>query len=153
MAEGEHEGEGLDNVIVLHEFKKKREPKSKSSFDTKEALKFLREQVKKDMLTYGCVTGEPYPLAQALNIQKETAKDNNDLKKLVDLFEDGMKRLNHKVEEEKARDNFSIRCPFHDGKKRSCMVFPNNNGFHCFVCEKKGNIRELLEQIQNQQNG
>ena len=36
-------------------------------------------------------------------------------------------------------------CPFHDDRHPSMMVYPEDRGFYCFVCNKGGDIFEFIK--------
>lgn len=46
-----------------------------------------------------------------------------------------------------ARDNVSIRCPFHDDKTASCSVHLSKGIYNCFGCGAKGNAYQLAKAL------
>src|SRR3989344_3513682 len=49
---------------------------------------------------------------------------------------------------EKAGQNFKARCPFHNERTASFYVSPARQSFHCFGCNKGGDIFTFIEEIE-----
>jgi len=43
--------------------------------------------------------------------------------------------------------NFVILCPFHKEKNPSCFLYPESNTFHCFGCNRHGDIIKFYMDI------
>jgi DNA primase len=54
-----------------------------------------------------------------------------------------------KVELRRAGRNFKGRCPFHQEKTPSFVVYPDTQGYHCFGCQKNGDIFSFLMDTEN----
>jgi DNA primase len=42
---------------------------------------------------------------------------------------------------------FSTICPFHDERTPSFHIYPESNSFHCFGCDKSGDLIDLVMQL------
>jgi DNA primase len=50
---------------------------------------------------------------------------------------------------EKSGSQFKARCPFHNEKTPSFYISPEQNFFHCFGCQKSGDIFKFVEEIEH----
>ena len=74
------------------------------------------------------------------------AKDNvQRVKERLDIVD----IIGSKVELRRAGRNFKGRCPFHQEKTPSFFVFPETQGYHCFGCQKNGDIISFIMDTEN----
>ncbi|MCX8513459.1 MAG: CHC2 zinc finger domain-containing protein [Candidatus Pacebacteria bacterium] len=50
---------------------------------------------------------------------------------------------------ERSGNQYKARCPFHNEKTPSFYVSPQRNSYHCFGCNKGGDIFSFLQEIEH----
>ena len=45
--------------------------------------------------------------------------------------------------------NGKALCPFHSDHRPSMQVYPNDGGFHCFVCGANGSVIDFIQRMEN----
>ena len=45
--------------------------------------------------------------------------------------------------------NKHCKCPFHNDKKPSLRIYPETNTYHCFGCDKTGDVIQFIQDIEN----
>lgn len=53
------------------------------------------------------------------------------------------------IEIEPVGGRFRAMCPFHEDSKPSLIIYPNNNSFYCFGCNRGGNTETLERLLKN----
>ncbi len=56
--------------------------------------------------------------------------------------------LSSYIKLERAGSNYKARCPFHNEKTPSFIVSPSRNTYHCFGCNRGGDIFSFVEEIE-----
>jgi len=49
----------------------------------------------------------------------------------------------HGIEVKKTGKNYIARCPFHEDRHPSFVLYPETNTFHCFSCKRTGDVIKL----------
>jgi len=49
----------------------------------------------------------------------------------------------------KVNSNKHCLCPFHNDKKPSLRIYPETNTYHCFSCDKTGDVIQFIQDIEN----
>lgn len=49
----------------------------------------------------------------------------------------------------KANSNGRCQCPVHNGKDYNMRLYPDDRGFHCFVCGASGDVIRLVQLVQD----
>lgn len=62
---------------------------------------------------------------------------------IVDVFQDITG-----TQPRKTGSSYSVRCPFHDDKSPSCVLYPQSGTFHCFGCGESGDAISLVMKLQ-----
>ncbi len=48
----------------------------------------------------------------------------------------------------KSGSNFSGKCPIHNDKTPSMVVYPDNQSWHCFGCNKGGDVIRFIQSVE-----
>lgn len=74
------------------------------------------------------------------------AKDNVErIKERLDIVD----VVGSKVQLRRAGRNLKGLCPFHQEKTPSFVIYPENQSYHCFGCQKHGDIFSFIMETEN----
>jgi hypothetical protein len=92
----------------------------------REAIKVIQQSKPKAQPAYDC-------------IDTEAIKAKNDIVAVVGQYT----RLR------KTGKNFTGRCPIHQDKNPSLTVYPEQQAYHCYGCNRGGDVIAFIEAIEN----
>lgn len=72
-------------------------------------------------------------------IDLEAVKQRNDIVTVIERYT----RLR------KSGSRYSGKCPIHNDKNPSLIVYPDRQSFHCFGCGKGGDVISFVEAVEN----
>lgn len=73
------------------------------------------------------------------HIDTEAIKAKNDIVTIIEQYT----RLR------KAGKNFTGRCPIHHDKRPSLTVYPDNQTWHCYGCNRGGDVIAFVQAVEN----
>lgn len=73
------------------------------------------------------------------HVDVESLKANNDILDVIDCY----------TELRPSGRNFTGRCPIHEDKHPSMTVYPDQQTFHCYGCNKGGDIIAFIMAVEN----
>jgi DNA primase len=81
------------------------------------------------------LSSEPYRVVSAMDEEVDTLKSLVDIEELVARY----------VPLRRTAQKYSIgRCPFHEDRNPSFVVYPQTQSFHCFGCREHGDVISFL---------
>lgn len=77
------------------------------------------------------------PKPQPGRIDIEAVKRSNDIVNVIERY----------TQLRKSGNRFMGRCPFHEDKNPSFVVYPENQSFHCFSCQEHGDVITFIQAV------
>jgi len=77
----------------------------------------------------------PKPVVTSGHVDLEALKARLDIVSVIENYGILLKKAGH---------NLKACCPFHDERNPSFMVYPDQNRFHCFGCQVKGDAIDFI---------
>ncbi len=81
----------------------------------------------------------PKPQPTKGRIDTEAIKASNDIAAIIEQY----------TPLHKAGRNFSGLCPIHGDKNPSLAVYPDQQTFHCFGCQRGGDVISFIQEMEN----
>jgi hypothetical protein len=85
------------------------------------------------------VTSKPAPVPVRGHIDTEAIKARNDIVAVIGQY----------TPLKKAGRNFKGLCPIHGDKNPSLAVYPDQQTFHCFGCQRGGDVISFIQEMEN----
>lgn len=89
-------------------------------------------------------SNKPVPAVSTAK-NKHRLADPRDLKDRLDIVD----VIGHYLPLKKSGKNFTASCPFHEEKSPSFFVYPEDKTYHCYGCQKHGDIFTFIQEIEH----
>jgi hypothetical protein len=81
----------------------------------------------------------PKPVVKPGHVDLDALKARLDIVATIENYGISLKKAGH---------NLKACCPFHDERTPSFVVYPDQNRFHCFGCQAKGDTLDFIQKYE-----
>ena len=106
--------------------------------------------MKDELLDQAVEANDVHPLQFLWDMQEAEKLNSLGIENIYDAVEHF--NLHHFSRWDKQRKYIKIKCPFHNDKTPSFVVWKEINGFRCYGCGCTGNLGIFIKKMEEQQN-
>jgi hypothetical protein len=131
---------------LQHELKKARlDLNTAKSMGTESEQAYYADYIEAVTMALEIVrSNRPVPaVSEAKN--KNRLADPQDIKGRLDIVD----VIGHYLQLKKSGKYFTACCPFHEEKSPSFFVYPEQKTYHCYGCQKHGDIFSFIQEIEH----